>query len=357
MTEPTRTRPTRTKRAPPKPADEDSDEPQPKATVTRGRKRKAEEDEAPPVDEVEDLLTNPKGKLAGVDMTRLVNASTWACMSPDARAILSTMLPPAAFSGFRADVSATHPDKRHSRVSDESMDVDGARDGTVELDPAFLSSTFMEAALTTFQDNLVNGYFTKAHEKETEEYRTGLRAGTLHAEWKDDKWDEQQAGTSTARDQEPEKPKAVPPKPVPRLADLASKGGVAVGDILSYSRIVDSSVRLQKDVIVLSIHGRTHAVRVAFASSTVEGLPAHYLGPDVPQGRADDMEQVSVTTLSQLESTILEAMGRAELDPSEDPWDSFTLWRGVDVDNLGDGEKGGRRSLGKLTIIRDSYTQ
>ena len=81
----------------------------------------------------------------------LINAHTWAFLSPDSRAILSTMLPPAAFPGFKPPLSACHPARKLPSFPTDRDDVDMAGAGGVELDPAFLSSTFVEAALTTWQ--------------------------------------------------------------------------------------------------------------------------------------------------------------------------------------------------------------
>ena len=96
----------------------------------------------------------------------LINENTWACLSPDSRAVLCTLLPPAAFAGHRPQVGATHPGKRLQAISgvtaDEPMDVDAIMGG-IELDPEFIGSAYIEAALTTFQVGLNVSACTRWH--------------------------------------------------------------------------------------------------------------------------------------------------------------------------------------------------
>lgn len=84
-----------------------------------------------------------------------------------------------------------------------------------------------------------------------------------------------------------------------------------------------------------------------------------YLAPDIPQGRADSLEQTSVTTAAQLESAILDALDRGDSAipfEGDDLWSAFTLWRVGDVENLGE-QKGGRHVVGRLAVLRDAYMQ
>lgn len=54
----------------------------------------------------------------------------------------------------------------------------------------------------------MNGYFTKDHKKELFEYEQGVKDGTIHAAWKDDRWDEQHATSTAADEPAPAKPAA-----------------------------------------------------------------------------------------------------------------------------------------------------
>ncbi|EJD50660.1 hypothetical protein AURDEDRAFT_112238 [Auricularia subglabra TFB-10046 SS5] len=353
-------RPQRAKRATFPLPDVSDAEDVPKPKPTRGKKRKADDDDEP-MDEIEDMLTNPKSRLVSAELSGVINSHAWGCLSPDARAVLCTLLPPAAFPGFEPELDPRHPARRGQASENGYNDAnaDGNAGQIVELDPKFLESAPFQAALSTFQDHLSNGYFSREHVKELGEYTTAVREGTLHAAWKDDAWDERLNGDS----EQPQEPAARRPPPppkktvVPRLLDLVNDDVILVGDVLSYDRTFSAGVRIQKDVLIHSIHPRTHALSVLFSSSSTEALPAQLLAspPDLSVAHT----AASVTTPAQLEAAILSADGRAGRVPrlsateaSEVAWKSFVLWRPA---GGGAGEKGGRTAMGMLIALRGAW--
>ena len=54
----------------------------------------------------------------------------------------------------------------------------------------FTSSAFLAAA-TTFQDHLFSSWMTATSQAQVEKFKQGIQDGTLHAEWKDDAWNEE----------------------------------------------------------------------------------------------------------------------------------------------------------------------
>ncbi|KAH7103419.1 hypothetical protein BKA62DRAFT_696874 [Auriculariales sp. MPI-PUGE-AT-0066] len=377
------TRPTRARRADTKVAATAvagaSNSTEDSAQTSRKRKRKAAEPAAP-VDEIEYMLTNPKGRLATVDMSRLINLNTWSCLSADSRAILSTMLPSAAFPGFKPALNDNHPGKKllakakeqdgTQSQSQDAMDIHSQLDGSqVELDPSFLSSSYLESAVSTFQDNLVNGYFTTEHRDELVEYSQRLRDGTLHVAWKDDAWD----ARHTQQDETEDSPVAKPAvnKASLRLLDLAGGGLLLAGDVLSYERKFTGDQIVRKDVMLLRIHPRTLAITVLCPTTTSVDLPSVHLlyDPNLSEPLSDrqGVEEMPISHPAQLETAILRMVAQrmprsSPADAQEAAWQAFTVWRSKsdNLDNLGEAstaEKGGRVVVGTLVSLRDRWLQ
>lgn len=61
------------------------------------------------------------------------------------------------------------------------------------LDPSIFNSPFFLSAAHTFQDHLYSGILGKKAQGEAEKFEQGVRDGTMHADWKDEVWEREQA--------------------------------------------------------------------------------------------------------------------------------------------------------------------
>ena len=125
----------------------------------------------------------------------VLNYENFVTLSQEAQESLCLLLPPTAFSSYRPELPSSHPaifDRDASNVSDASnaMDVDSERT-PANLNPnTFTSSAFLAAA-TTYQDHIYSSWMTATSEAQLAKFKQGIQDGSLHAEWKDDAWDEE----------------------------------------------------------------------------------------------------------------------------------------------------------------------
>ncbi|KAK7045941.1 hypothetical protein VNI00_006936 [Paramarasmius palmivorus] len=352
-------------------------------TTSTRPKRKAKEVE--PVNdgeyELEDLLQFSKSVLTTMDISDLVNATTWEMLTPEARERLAKLLPPTAFKGYQAVISDGHPAKPFLRDSD-AMDVDPSSsqvpspfspdnlDISVFTDPHFL------AAAHTFQDHIYSGWLTNVHKDKVKKFEDGVRDGSLAAPWKDEEWERSNPGPSMEDMDGTAGADNAPTNGAPtggvaessarageaaeiRLYELARNSVVRVGDVLAYRRHFSMlDLVVEKDVIVQSINKSSRSITILLESGTAQYLPAHLLLPDPPEPAALT-QSVDITSPSMLEAGVLDLDGRVERSkrPNGNAWKCFTVhrWReGVEAMDI-DSPRGGRDSHGTLFYLRSSF--
>lgn len=204
-------------------------------------------------------------------LQNVFNAEIWTSLSVESRNSLIKLLPPTAFTTFRAKIDRTHPSV--SNTDGTEMDVDDAPvERSLEtLDMSFFTDPHFLAALRTFQDHLYTGWMTPSHKMDVDVYRQGIRDGKLHAPWKDQVWERDHR-------EEDEEKLATPSKGATRVGcayfysfsrielmygirdakeirmiDLLKSGSIQIGDILVYKRNFNLlMLTVEKDVMVCS---------------------------------------------------------------------------------------------------------
>ncbi|KAE9410434.1 hypothetical protein BT96DRAFT_1011975 [Gymnopus androsaceus JB14] len=315
------------------------------------------------------LLKSPKSMLTTMDISDIINSTSWELLSSESRTHLSKLLPPTAFSDFKTVLDdAGHPSRAAKELDPNSMVVDAPQSSSsshsadqvllsVFTDPHFL------AAAHTFQDHLYSGWLKDDFKAKVTKYEEGIVDGTLAAPWKDEEWerehrlDENDASTSSPAKARKTGAKTVNPADI-RIYDLAKHSVIRVGDILSYKRnftVLDITV--EKDVMVHAINTQGRSLTVLLESGTTQHLPPYLLMPDPPDAVAP-MQSMDITSPSMLETGILDLDGRVERAkrPNGNAWKILTVyrWREDGVSSM-DDNRGGRESHGTLHYLRNSH--
>ncbi|KAI0052828.1 hypothetical protein FA95DRAFT_1579823 [Auriscalpium vulgare] len=302
-----------------------------------------------PVDRDEQLrvlLYNPKSALVNVDMLDLINASTFAALSPAVRARLAGLLPPTAFHDFVPFLAATHPSLQHGPVATPSSN-ENTPASTIFTSPHFLS------AVRTFQDHLYSGWRTPTHSELVRKFQEGVNAATISVPWKDEVWaadtraEEEEAAAETMATAAV----LVPGEKECRLSDLARSGFLKVGDVLAFKRrFAAHSLTVEKDILISSISARDHTICAIIAPSPQRAVPTQIsaLLPEKGKGRATQTPSVTVASPTQLENEVLDADGRVPRDarPNGNAWKAIT----GDLDG-----RGSRENCGTLFYLRSCY--
>ncbi|KAA1473305.1 hypothetical protein DENSPDRAFT_839763 [Dentipellis sp. KUC8613] len=319
-------------------------------------------------------------------MTDLINLSTWQALSPAARAHLSTLLPRTAFTTHKRTLHPTHPSQASASTTafPSSSSTHPPPDSATHpppdpdtLDPTAFTDAHTLSALRTFQDHLYTGWLTPAHARKVAEYEAGVRAGTLHAPWKDEEWAEEHQDIGASAEAEAEVEAAVP-EPSARaragdaggwkLQDLAKRGIVRAGDVLAYRRRFSHlDLIVEKDVFIDDIHPKSHALTLVLVRGPTRALPTHVVVPGAMDTDVDEddpaLRTVTVSTAAQIESAVLDLDGRVArgMRPNGNAWKTLTVWRwredgegagaGVGVDP----ERGGRENHNTLFYLRGCY--
>ncbi|KAI9058924.1 hypothetical protein FKP32DRAFT_1596798 [Trametes sanguinea] len=365
-----------------KPADAKAAPPESPAT---GSKRKAREPTAKsPAEKLEYLLTNSKSKLTKVDITEVINYANFLELPDEAQNRLCRLLPPTAFSTYSPTVCPTHPDYSNSDVqtSGDRMEVDGddsqERRNPATLDPTVFTSPFFLSAAHTFQDHLFSGWLGKKAADDLEKFRDGVRAGELHADWKDETWEHERLLSKPSNPKKKKTERA-------DLVALAKRGLLQQGDILAYKRSFPAlNITVEKDVLVDSVDPQTHSIGFLLSPGVVKSLPPTLL---VHGSQECDTKMLSIEDIADpvaLERGVLDVDGRVrpsdkyEQDvasvsgrpggPAEEQervknviavraWKSFTVWRWRD-EMRGETElqivqeRGGRERVATLFYLR-----
>lgn len=154
------------------------------------------------------MLSAPLTRTPAQDVLSYAN---FLDLSPESQLRLVALLPPTAFAAFSPSVPPTHVDyappqrdgAEAAPADEDRMDIDaqapsgsgsgppqGAQERTpATLDPAVFTSPFFLSAARTYQDHLFSGWFGKKARDEVAQFEAGVRAGTLHAPWKDEIWE------------------------------------------------------------------------------------------------------------------------------------------------------------------------
>ena len=114
---------------------------------------------------------------------------------------LCELLPPTAFATYALSVCPSHPDGRSAgQDTVDRMDVDNTGGRTpATLDPMVFTSPFLLSAAHTWQDHLVSNWLGKKASDDLDKFKQGAREGTLHAEWKDETWEEDHSPDTFSR--------------------------------------------------------------------------------------------------------------------------------------------------------------
>lgn len=216
-----------------------------------------------------------------------MNSSSWNLLSSESQTELKNLLPPTAFRDYQPTLEPEHPSAVNSMVVDQSTRSD-TLDTSVFTDPHFL------AAAHTFQDHLYSNWLSDAHAEKVKQFEAGTRDGTLAAPWKDESWEKDNKATVSAKT---EKGVASTSSMMDftkagyeelillldvdltswnseaaevRLATLARKGVIRVGDVISYKRhFSNADLTIEKDVIVC------HSLTLWFTFSEISIDPIH----------------------------------------------------------------------------------
>ncbi|EMD35791.1 hypothetical protein CERSUDRAFT_106500 [Gelatoporia subvermispora B] len=355
------------------------------------RKRKVQDPEKTSTNKLEYLLTNPKSKLTQLDISDALNYSNFLDLSQESQDSLVSLLPPTAFTTHQSTVSPTHVDHPAAESAENCAQTSAGPSNTgnmvqecttATLEPAVFTSAHFLSAAHTFQDHLYSGWLTQKAADDIARFEEGVRAGTMHAEWKDEEWDaEHEQKTSAGKGK-----KAGPAN----LALLAQHDVVKEGDVLSYRReFPHLQITVEKDMLVQSINPRTHALTVHLLPATAQSLPTAVLvaGQEAPVANMLAIEDVSDP--EELEAGVLDVDGRVGPGERSHPrpesfkptaglvtatievpqtqviptariraWKAFTVWRWRDemrdaVDLQIVQERGGRERVGTLYYLRE----
>ncbi|KAF9075892.1 Asx homology domain-containing protein [Rhodocollybia butyracea] len=315
------------------------------------------------------LLKSPTSALTTMNISDLLNATTWEMLSPESREHLARLLPPTSFSDYKPMLDLDHPSR--VIIADPNSMVIDDRESSLSSYSAdkILLSVFTEphflAAAHTFQDHLYSGWLRDEFKAKVIHYQEGIRDGTLAAPWKDEEWEkdhplvENDAIELESTSAQPKSRKTVKSGTADiRIYDLARKSVIQVGDIISYKRnfTVDHTV-VEKDVLVHAINTRTRSITVLLESGPTPHLPLYLVTPDPPDP-APPMQLMDITSPTMLETGILDLDGRMERSrrPNGNAWKTFTVYRWrEDGASSTDDNRGGRESHGTLHYLRNSY--
>ncbi|KAL5500997.1 hypothetical protein ACEPAH_9384 [Sanghuangporus vaninii] len=332
--------------------------------------------------DIDFILTNPKSPLVAMDISDVINYGSWMALSPESRERFCKLLPSTAFGERMHDLDDFHPSRRqdgNQKADLYSKDVNTFQTSQTSsyqmdsLDPSFFKEPHFESAARTFQDHLFTGWFTSAHRELVEKHLSGIRAGSLHAPWKDEVWD---------RDH---------PEVVERLADadessnpivlgnekrrakergasefdlLVRKGFMKQGDIITFKhKFATLGITIEKDALISAIHPKTSAITLASSVGMTQCLSPALLAP-FPNDSADmhTLREMTVLNAAQLVTALLDIDGRIPRDqrPRMDSWKTLTVWQwtaDMELEALSPDEamlleRGGRQSLGTLFYLR-----
>ncbi|TBU54808.1 hypothetical protein BD310DRAFT_827287 [Dichomitus squalens] len=361
----------------------------PAAVATPGSpsrgKRKARDAEKSPAEKLEYLLTNSKSRLTNMDISDIINYNNFLELSGESQARLCELLPPTAFATYVPSVCFSHPDGRSAgQDSVDRMDVDETAGRTpATLDPMVFSSPFLLSAAHTWQDQLVSNWLGKKASDDLEKFKQGAREGTLHADWKDETWEEDHTPGAPARSKKKQTQASLD------LTALVKHGLLQPDDVLSYRRIFSQlKVTVEKDLLVDTINANSQTVNFLLMPGTRESLQPSLL---VAGSREYDGKVLSIEDIADpvaLERGVLDVDGRVSYsDKYEDDaaychapinqldgvseqlknaiavraWKSFTVWRWCgDMEGQIEmqlvQEKGGRERVATLFYLRGCCT-
>ncbi|KAG6833170.1 hypothetical protein H0H87_010558 [Tephrocybe sp. NHM501043] len=293
------------------------------ASVSTGIKRKNTDAAIDSAQQLRILLTSSKSALVGLDISDLINGTSWNMLSVESQNALKPLLPPTAFHGYKAVIGSDHP----SSVTNESMAVDESS-ANEEVDTSLFTDPHFLAAAHTLQDHIYSGWMSDSHAQKVAKYEEGIRNGTLAAAWKDEVWERDNGRRPTLPTGSNAKDRAGDAAEV-RLATLAREGVLQVGDIIVLKRnFVALDLIVEKDAIIQAIHPKTHALTVLLEPGTSSHLPAHLLLPH-PSSPSGLTQEAIITSPSQLETALLDNDGRVERGkrPNGNAWKTMTVWR------------------------------
>ncbi|KIY63885.1 hypothetical protein CYLTODRAFT_425718 [Cylindrobasidium torrendii FP15055 ss-10] len=332
------------------------------------------------------LLHNPKSAITRLEITDILNAETWLLLDEDARATLSTLLPPTAFDGYINTVDSSHPSLQNAIsnpqiVDPNAMDTSSldapapstsntgitargettASSGsdlplsfTANLDFSVFKDAHFVSAAHTFQDHIYSGWKTDAHAAKVQKYEDGIRDGSLAAPWKDDVWEREHAPVPLGKN-------AGDAANV-TFGDLLAGGALLVGDVLSYRRnfsVIDIAV--EKDCVIEAIHPNTSSMSVLMPAGDTKNLPPSLLTktPGAISESDTSIRRTNVTSPTNLETAILDVDTRVPRDkrPNGNAWKCLTVWRWSSNGTASASEQFGRESYGTLFYVRGCFYQ
>ncbi|OCH89954.1 hypothetical protein OBBRIDRAFT_819519 [Obba rivulosa] len=349
------------------------------------KKQKTQDAEKSAASKLEYLLTNSKSKLTQLDISEILSYSTFLDLSKESQDLLVALLPPTAFATYQPTVSPTHVDYVSSQVSQDSANLNGTGPSdvtqaktTATLDPTVFTSPHFLSAARTFQDHLYSGWLTQKAAEDTRRFEEGIRTGTMHAEWKDEEWEADHVL----------KPKGKNKRGRPmNLTLLAQRGILKEGDVLSYRREFSHlQIVVEKDLLIQTIHPRTHTLAICLSPGTTPALPPPLLttGQELPDVHILSMDDIcdpedletgvldvdsrvhrsershvrSVVTSGAMLDTSTTSQAQAVSTARIHAWKAFTVWRwreemhdAVDMHIL--QERGGRERVGTLYYLRE----
>ncbi|KAG7093708.1 hypothetical protein E1B28_007362 [Marasmius oreades] len=342
-----------------------------KATTSNNCKRKVTVDSNANFDdgeyELSDLLEYPQSALTTMDISNLINASTWEMLSPEYRAKLAKLLPPTAFKGYSPNISSNHPAYQSSPTVEGSSSSDNPNHDPDPntVDPNFFNDLHFLAAARTFQDHIYSGWLTEEHKAKVKQWEEDVRDGKVAAPWKDEEWEknaaveeaeeaEETSAAGSASKSQTQTNRGMPALEI-RLHELARHSVIQVGDILSYKRHFNNlDLTVEKDVLIYSNNTRQRSLTIFLERETTQHLPLNLLLPDPEPDPTGTTQSIEVTSPTMLETAILDLDGRVGKDrrPNGNAWKCFTVWRWREGTEGGGDEKGGRENHGTLFYLR-----
>ncbi|CCA73438.1 hypothetical protein PIIN_07392 [Serendipita indica DSM 11827] len=302
-------------------------------------------------------LSSDKSPLCNLGLNKVINGDTWFCLSSEDRQALFNLLPPTASPSYNATLPHYHPSIVGTQETgkgvdgEESMQLD-VQD--VDVLP-FLTSSALATALTTFQDHLYSGWYTKKHVENVERYQSGIQTGTIRATWKDEAWEEAQTAErveSEARSRGTSH----------TLGKMLSRGILSIGDVLSYRRVFpETGIKVEKDVLIES-SSSSNTLTVVAQSGTETQLPLGMLmrNPLPPTG-GGSLQQMYIQSPEELEQVLLEMDGRVPVAKISggNSWKKFSLWKLKDqpADDFAahTQPRGPRENRGTLFYLRGAF--
>lgn len=143
----------------------------------------------------------------------VLSYENFICLSDASQALLCKMLPPVAFTTFKSTIDPTHPSIFPHEKPSDAMVVDQPREESnassqpemspATLDPAIFTNSFFTSAVLTFQDHLYSSWLSVKAKEKVETFNQRIRDGSLHAEWKDEAWDRDNASPTRGNRSDP----------------------------------------------------------------------------------------------------------------------------------------------------------